>query len=117
MKIALFHIGDASDPAVAQMHTQLKETGWQPENILEVVIGSGPKNAALLRLATVLEDHPEVQVLVSSTQDLFFDGSVESATLYNVCVNQEVGIQTPEAIIPVAQYPQPIVSPPPELSA
>ena len=116
MKIAIFHIGNASDPDVARMHAQLQQTGWQQENILEVIVPE-PKNAALLRLATVLEDHPEVLVLVSSTPELFFDGSMESATLYNVCVNQEVGIQTPEAIIPVAQYPQPIVSPPPEPEA
>ena len=112
MKIAIFNIGQASDPEVAEMREKLQQTGWQPENILEV-IAPEPKSAALLRLATVLEDHPEVSVISSSTQELFFDGSVESATLYNVCVNQEVGIQTPEAIIPVSQFPQPIVSPPP----
>ena len=116
MKIAIFHIGNENDPQVAEMRDKLQHTGWQQENMLEVIV-PGPKSTALLRLATVLEDHPEVSVLSSSTQDLFFDGSVESATLYNVCVNQEVGIQTPEAIIPVSQFPQPIVSPPPGLEA
>ena len=113
MKIVLFHMGSPDDQKVIEMRAALKQSGWHPRNIVEVIV-PGPRNAALLQLATVLEDHPDVSVISSSTADLFLDGSVESATLYNVCVNQEIGLQTAETITPVAQYPQPIVSSPQE---
>jgi hypothetical protein len=113
VKIVLFHIGNVDDQKVTEMRAAVKQTGWHQQNIIEVIV-PGPHNAALLHLATVLEDHPDVSVISSSTDDLFVDGSVESATLYNVCVNQEVGIQTAESITPVSQFPQPIVLPPGE---
>ncbi|HEY0752411.1 MAG TPA: hypothetical protein VGD98_00410 [Ktedonobacteraceae bacterium] len=112
MKTVLFHIGNVADSQVAEMRATLTQTGWHEQNIIEVIVPE-PRNAALLQLATVLEDHPSVSVLYSSADNLFVDGSVESATLYNVCVNQEVGLQTADTIIPISQFPQPIVSPPP----
>ena len=104
MKIVLFHIGTPTDPEIAEKRVAVEKTGWHQENILEVVV-PGPRDAALLHLATVLEDTPEVSVIYAQANELFFEGSVESLTLHNVCVRQGVSIQTTEGIAAVPQFP------------